>query len=205
MALTPASITAALESSRAAGVFPFLGPTFSQIALAIGSSVSAWAVGQSQNVALVGAVTGAAGAGVINAPTTRIIVPPDPASVLAGLTSAGVIGPTASSLASVVAVGISSAFGTVGQYQGVSAGVAAGADASKITVANPATLSAIMVPAFAGIVGPGPTSPQIATGLSLGIATLLLTGTGFGAVTPSPGAPPPSPPPILGVTTSVLV
>ena len=142
---------------------------------------------------------------MINAPTTRVVVPPDPASVLSGLASTGVVGPTASSLASVVAVGISTAFGTVGQYQGVSAGVATGADTSKITVANPATLSAIMVPTFAGIVGPGPTSPQIATGLSLGICTLLLTGTGFGFVTPAPGAPPPSPPPILGVTTSALV
>ena len=199
MALTAPAITAALEASRAAGVFPLLGSTFSQISLAVGVALQGWAIGNPANLALTGSTTGAAGPGVILPPTTRIIVPPNPAPVSAGLASTGVVGPTSTSVATAIASGLSSVFTASAQYSGVSPAVGSGADVSRITVANVATLTPLMVSAFEGIVGPGPTSPQLASGLSLGITNLLLLGTGTGVVTPAPG-PPPVPPPVVGVT-----
>lgn len=205
MALTAPAITSILESSRAAGPTPFLGVTFSQLTLALGASLNAWAVGQAQNVALTGSTFGAAGAGAIFPVTTRIIIPPDPAPFVAGFAANGIVGPTSASLAVVLAVGLSSAFASLGQYSGVSSGVATGLDASKILFANPVTLNAILGPTLVSFVGPGPVSPQLALGLSIGICQWMLTGTGVGTVTPAPGAPPPVPPAVVGITSSVLV
>lgn len=204
MALTGPAIQAALEASRGAGPFPLLGLTYSQIALAVGTAMQGWALAQPQNLALTGSTLGPAGSGIILAPTTRLVVPPDPVTVQAGLAAVGIVGPTSTSVSTAIAVGLSTVFGTLGQYTGT-ATVGAGPDVSKIVVANPATLAALMVPIFAGMVGPGPVSAQLATGLSNGIAALLLLGTGVGVVTPGPGAPVPVPPAIPGLTFSVVV
>jgi len=204
MALTGPAITAALEASRLAGVSPLLGLSYSQIALAVGTALQGWAIGQPQNLSLVGGSVGSLGPGIILPASTRLFVPPEPTVVQSGLASVGIVGPTSTSVSTAIAVGLSQVFSTLGQYSGTST-VSAGADISKVVVANPATLTALMVPIFLGIVGPGPVSGQLAAGLSNGITGLLLLGTGVGVVTPAPGAPPPTPPAVPGITTSVVV
>lgn len=199
MALTGATITGSILASRTAGVFPLLGVTFNQIAAAIGSAFQLWGIGQPQNLALIGGTAGLAGVGVIQAPTSKVIVPPNPGPVVLGLTGAGVKGPTASSVASAVAVGISAAMNASAQYTGPSSGVGVGADVSKIAIANSATLTPIMASTFLSMVGPGPAGQQLAAGLSVGITGLLLLGTGTGVVSPVPGTFP-FPPSIPGVT-----
>ena len=72
MALTPTGIYQALFSCRAI----FSGPNFDRLALGLSTGITAWAIGQPQNLALSGTAVGIAGAGIINPATTRLIVPP---------------------------------------------------------------------------------------------------------------------------------
>jgi hypothetical protein len=204
MAITGTTITTALMASQTAGIFPMLGPSYKQIALAVGTAFQLWGVGQPQNLALFGGAAGPVGAGVILPATSKIIVPPDPTSVALGLTSAGVVGPTSSSLATAIAVGFSSAMNASAQYTGPST-VGLGGDVSKIVIANAATLAPIMATTFLSLVGPGPVGQQLAAGLSIGITNLLLLGVGSGVVTPVPGTVliPPSYPGVTGPSAVV--
>lgn len=196
MAITPPGIYAALVSARASGGFPLLGPNFDTIAQGVSIAVSAWCVGQPQNVALLGVSTGSSGGGTIATPTTRLIVPPTVSVMTQALSGAGFNGQMMPSLATVVTLGISQVFSTQGQYAGVVPSVGVGVDATKIVVANPSTLIPILIP----LLGKGPLSPQMGTGLAIGIAELLLLGTGVGTVVGIPG-----PSPAVSISTSVIV
>ena len=203
MALAPPVIFSALQAARASGVFPLLGRNFDTLALALASGVSQWAVGQPQNLALLGAVTGVAGSGVVNPVATRLIVPPSVPVMYSALVGAGMLGPAATSLATVVATAISSSFSTAGQFTGPVAGVSNGVSAAVFTVANGTSLAGILsgtLPAFFGF---GPAAPILIRGLSQGIAGVLLTGTGTGQVV---GAPTPVPPvPAATVAIHVVI
>ena len=200
MALTPDVIYAELALARTAGGFPFLGLQFDRLAWGIATGISTWAISQPQNVALTGAAVGTAGAGAIAPLATKVLVLPNPPIVLAGLTSGGLVGPTAPSLAAVVGIGVANAFTKFAQYAGVVAGVGIGADTSKVVVANPAGLQATLYASMFGTVAAGPILPMLIQGLSIGVCNLVLTGTGVGTVTG-----PPAPASAVGVSTSVIV
>lgn len=201
MALTSAAIYSSLTAARASGPLPFSGPNFDLLMNGVAQAVFAWAISQPANVQLIGASTGTAGAGTILAPTTRILVPPNIPLVVGSLAGVGVGGPNSASLAAVIAMGISSAFTTYAQYTGTVAGVGAGLDVSKVTIANAATL----VPLLRGFIGGsmggvGPVMGQVSVGLANAISGLLLGGTGTGTVTGATG-----PSPAAGISTSVVV
>jgi hypothetical protein len=201
VALTPTGIYSGLASARASGTFAFGGVPFDQLAQGLASGICTWGISQPQNLALVGAATGTAGAGAILPVTTKLIVPPNMPAMLAGLSGAVLVGPLGLSLATVVTTGLATVFTAQAQYMGTAAGVGVGADISKILVANSASLAAILM----GTLGPalgggGPALPMFASGLAAGISALLLGGTGTGSVTGSPSTAPGA-----GVTNSVVV
>jgi hypothetical protein len=198
MALTPNLIQAAILANRSAGLFAFMGMPFDQMALGIGVGISSWAISQPSNLALTGIATGVAGAGSIVTAASRILVPPTVAALTSGLTGAGMVGPVAPALATTVTLGVSQAFNTYAQYFGLVAGVANGADVSRITVANPGTLVLSLQSALAGSMGSGPALNLLATGLGVGLTNLLLLGTGQATVVGIPSYPP------VPATTSTL-
>ena len=197
MALTVPVIVANLNATRAAGGFPFLGINFDRLALGVALAITQWGVSQPQNLALGGLATGSLGTGVV---LGQVIVPPNIAAMQAGLTSAGMVGPLSVSLAVVMALGLSQAFSTSAQYTGPSGLVGIGADVSKIVVANTGTLVPIMQASLVAQLGPGPASPMMSSGLSIGTTNLLLLGTGAGAITGQPTGGPGT-----GLTTSVVM
>lgn len=200
MAISPNTITAALLANRASGGFPMAGSNFDRLALGVGMAVGAWGISQPQNLALTGATTGSAGAGAINPATTKLVVPPTVPIMSGALAGAGMVGPLAQSLAVVVTLSISQSFSASAQYLGTSAGVGLGADVSKVSVANAATLIGLLMANLTATLGPGSALTIMATGLGNGIAALLLTGTGTGAV-----SGPPSPSPGAGTSLSVVI
>lgn len=203
MALTPPALYSALVRYRGAGVFPFQGAAFDVLAFGIASGVCQWGVGQAANLALVGAAAGGAGGGAIVTPASRIVVPVAPSVMIAALSGAGIQGALASSLAIVVSGGISDGFGIFAQYSGVSAGVGQGADVSRVVVANAPSLTGILTQTVASAAGAvGMSLPMIAQGLGVGIASLLLLGTGTAPVTGAITFPTF---PATGITNSVVV
>lgn len=190
MALSPNNIQASLLSVRTSAIHFLNGIDYDRLAQGIGLAVFQWAIGQPQNLALTGTATGTLGTGVISAPTTRLVVPPNPGLVKAALTGAGVSGIVSASLSLVVSSGISQAFTLYGQYLGPSGAVGVGASVAKVTVANAATLAGILNVTLLPIVGKGPVVTSLSLGLGTGIAGLLLQGTGVGAVIGTPTIPP---------------
>ncbi|MBD3260516.1 MAG: hypothetical protein GF334_02365 [Candidatus Altiarchaeales archaeon] len=96
---------------------------------------------------------------------------------------------TAPRLAKAVAIGLSTAFTSSGQYTGSSIGVAIGVDTSVVSVSNPATLTPLMISSMTSSFGGfGLAAGSVAAGLSNGIATLLLGAQGTGAVAGTPVA-----------------
>jgi len=200
VALTPAIIQGSLLAARASGGVPLNGMSFDKMAMGIANGVIAWAVMQPQNLALTGVAVGTGGVGNVMAPTTKLIVPPNPSLMMGAFTGAGLIGPSGSSLATVVSIGISTAFTSAGQYQGLSPTVGVGSDTSKITVANAASLIGLLNANLNAMMGAGSLIGVLSIGLGNGITSLLLQGFGMGAVT---GAP--APYPASGVTLSGVV
>lgn len=196
MAVNPQSIYADLMALRAATQFPFVGPAFSQLAWAIASGVTAWA----PQVQFTGIATGTAGVGTINVPTTRVIVPPNPAVAIAGMASAGLSGPLGTALGTLIGQAIPKTISTVGQYTGAVVGCGVGADVSKVVSAPGPSLASILIPFLTGFLGPGPAGARMAQGLGTAISSLMLAGTGVGSVVGTP-----SPSPGSGPSTSVLV
>jgi len=190
MALNAGVILGFLNANRASGGFPFGGSNYDRLAVGIASGVASWGVGQFANLGMIGAATGLAGVGMVLSPTTRIIVPPNPGTVLAALSGAGMNGPLAKSLAVSVALGIAQAFSSAAQYTGPATGVSLGVDVAKVTVANAVTLIGILRGTLGGALGNGPALNMMAVGLGNGIATMLLQGTGVGQVTGTPTVPP---------------
>lgn len=199
MALTPPILYSSLAAARTAGTFPFSGTAFDQFAWGVATGVATWGIFQSQNLALLGASTGTAGAGQI-LPPGKLLVPTNIPVMYAACQAAGLNGPLGQALATVVATGVATAFSTAGQYAGFSTGVGVGADVSKVVVANPATLVAALMAGLSSYMGAGAAMPMMATGLGNGIAALLLGGTGSGIVTGTPSTVS-----AVGVTNSVVV
>lgn len=200
MAITIPVVQAALQAARASGGLTLAGPNFDTMSLGIAQAIVQWGVGQPQNLSLTGVTAGSGGTGIINPPTTKIIVPPNVGTLMAALSGAGVSGPVGMSLATVVAMGVSNAFSSSGQYLGVSPTVGVGTDTSRISVSNAAALVGILMGCLDATMGAGSSIGMLSTGLGNGISALLLQGTGIGAVTgiPAPYA-------AAGVTTSVVV
>lgn len=202
MAITPNLVFASLMSNRNSSVHPLGGDAYQRLAQGVANGVTAWAIGQPQNVALSGTSVGSAGAGVIVPAGSRVVIPPNVGVMQGALSGAGLNGQLAASLASVMALGVSEAFSLHAQYSGTSAGVAVGQDTSKVTQANPQTLIALLQQTLPGAGVGGVLMPMVATGLGNGIAALLLLGTGTAAVTGAPVIPVVSG---VGLTASVLM
>ena len=198
MALTPPLIYADLAAARASGGFPFAGINFDRMAWAIAYAVVAWY--QSGGVTLKGVSIGTAGAGTIATPASKLVLLPNPPLVIGGLASAGMVGPLSVSLGTVVALGLAKTVTTYGQYAGGVVGVGIGGDVSKAVIVNAPNLIAQLVVFLASMLGPGPASAQMATGLGTGIAALALTIAGTGTVVGSPSIFP-----ATGQSTSVVV
>ena len=196
MALNPPMYYADLMYLRAAGVFPFEGPNFNQLAHALAGAMVQWG----PSVVLQGIAVGTAGAGTINTATSRVILAPSPALVISGLLSAGMDGPASASLGTVVGQAIPKTISSYGRYAGGVAGVGMGGDISKVVVANAATLYSLLLANMSAALGFGPALAMMAQGLATGIASLLLTATGAGTVVGTPSLAPAS-----GVSTSVMV
>jgi len=196
MALTPPLYYADLSAFRAAGMFPFEGPNFDQLAWAIASAMVQWG----PSVVLRGVAVGTAGAGTINTPTTKMFLLPNPSLLISGLASSGMVGPLSAALGTVVAQAIAKTISSYGQYAGGVVGVGVGADVSKVTVASAAALYPILLTQMNVSLGFDPATAMMAQGLATGIASLLLTATGTGTV-----VGPPSTVSASGASTSVMV
>jgi len=202
MALNPGILYSSLSLARTSGIHSFGGVNYDRMALGVANGVSQWGIMQPQNLGLTGLATGVSGGGAVNPVASKVIVPPNPGLVQAGLAGAGMVGPLAQSLALAISTGISTAFNASAQYVGPAAGVGVGADVSKITVANSASLVGMLMQTLTATLGPGPALSMMATGLGIGIASLLLQGTGAGAVVGVPTVPPV---PMSGPTVCVVV
>lgn len=198
MALPPSLIYADLAAARASGGFPFAGVNFDRLAWAIAYALSSWF--PAGGVVMNGISVGTAGAGFINTAASRLVLVPSPPLVIAGLASAGMVGPLSISLGTVVALGVAKTVTAVGQYAGGVVGVGFGADVSKAVSANGPTLISLLLTHMTAMLGPGPASAQMATGLGTGIAAQALTITGTGNVFGSSSIVPAS-----GTSTSVVV
>jgi len=183
MALTPPIVTGAI---LAAG--PELkGENWFRIATVVGTAVSVWAQVPA-NLALTGVTQGTVGAGAV---TGKITVAPNPAPVLAAAVSVGLLGFVTPSVCRAVGMGVAAAVTASGQYIGTSAGVAVGTDISKVSVANPATLTGTIssIAASTGLLGLS--MQQLSAAFGTGLSVMLLTGAGTGVVAgvagPSPG------------------
>ncbi len=201
MPLTPPLIYSELVAARASGGFPFAGVQFDQLAMGVSSAVASWALGQPQNVFVVGVATGAVGGGIIAPPTTKMVVAPNVPIMVAAFKGAGFIGPLGTSLSVVMAQGLGNAFSKYAQCVAPVVGVGVGQAVLKIVNANPAPLVPLIIAACTGTLGGGgPMLATFATGLANGLAGMLLTGTGTGTVTGVPG-----PAPAVGSSQGVLV
>lgn len=198
MPLTPPALYADLVAARASGGFPFMGINFDRLAWAISYAVVAWT--KLGGVTLQGVSVGTAGAGAINTPLSKLVLVPAPPLVIAGLVSAGMVGPLSVSLGTVVALGLAKSVTTYGQYAGGVAGVGVGGDVSKVATVNAPLLISQLGFYMASMLGPGPASAQMAAGLGTGIAAMVMTATGTGNVVGSV-----SPASATGTSTSVVV
>jgi hypothetical protein len=196
MALTPQLYYADLVAARAASPFPFAGFSFDQLAWAIANAMVSWG----PTVTLMGVATGTAGVGALNTPLTKLFLAPNPPLVIAGLSSAGMVGPLATALGTVVGQAIPKTISSWGNYAGGVAGVGTGADVSKVVGASAAGLTSILLPLLQAFLGPGPAATMMARGLGTGIANLVLTATGTGSVVGSASIVP-----AAGSSTSVMV
>ncbi len=174
MPITPPGITSAIV---AAG--PDLkGPVWFRFAAAVGTAVAIWAIIPA-NVVLIGTANGGAGAGTVSG---KIFIVPQPLPVNTAMASTGLLGFNAARMARAVGMGVANGFNTQGTYVGASALVGTGGDLSKITFANSAKLAQDILTVGAGQGLVGPLMGRLSVALGIGIANLLLTGTGVGTV-----------------------
>lgn len=174
--------------------YAIVGPSSARVATAMANAFVSWGVQKPANLTLVGLATGTAGAGTINPLSSKILAPSAvPAAQAAA--AAYLKGPTGSSMASAVALWISTLLGTQGQYQGVSSSVGVGTDASKFSLINTGTLEALLAAQLGG-----PSAQVVAKGVAAAVRAALLVATGTASVTGGGGGAPST-----GATLSVLV
>lgn len=173
---------------------PIIGPSSLKTAQALSEAIVSWAVGNPLNLGLTGTATGVPGVGSIVFTSTKMTVP-DNQDRARQAAAPFLKGPTGTSLASAIAIWISTLFSTQGQYQGTSPLVGIGTDASNFTTINLVTLEKEL----AGRLG-GPGAFITASGVAAVVFVVLSAGSGVGAVTGTGGGLP-----ITGVTTSLVV
>jgi hypothetical protein len=190
MAVVSAAITGAILSASQGG-FPG-SQNLPRIATAVGRSLPQW-LPLLTNVTVLGVATGVAGVGAVNG---KLFVGGGVPLVVAALKQAGLAGPTAVGIGTAVGAGVSSILNSTAQYVGASPGVGVGADASKVSFTNSATLIAVLLSNLRAAGVSGPQGPQLATGLGRGLAQLVQTGFGVGGVVGLPS-------PVSAVSTSI--
>lgn len=191
--IPPVIIATAL---RTAAPFPG-GPAFDLLCQAIANAVTAWLP---LGVGITGVTAGVVGAGTVTGAITFAGIQP---AVLAAMGS--LPGPNAPALATVISSGITAGLSGL-PYLGASVGVGTGTDTSRVTRADPVTLATALRTAHSAACavqgGTGAQVPAFYEALASGIVTVVLTGTGTGAVAPtSPLGPSSS----VGTSTSVPV
>ncbi len=184
MAVVPNALAASIQAAGAA----FSGSQqLPQIATAVGLSVPAW-LPLPSNVFALGVTAGLAGVGVTTGKMTFV----PGGFVVASLAAAGITGPTGQGVGQAVELGTAALLNAAAQYLGTSFGVSAGADVTKVALANPAPLIALLISNLAAAGIAGSLQPSYATGLGNGIAALVGTGFGVGGVAPVAPAPGPA-------------
>lgn len=187
--MLPVHITNSI--SEVGDLFNFDGINFHRLAVGIGVGVWIWAVGKPVNLALAGLATGPTGAGIITPFSSKLVIPLVPAiGIMRGaFLAVGINGVLANPLAAIVATGICQSFNKHMSYT-APVTLGAGVDVSKVVVANPLTLAAILTGTLVGtFTGAGPSLPMLVSGLSAGICGALLLGTGSGRVVGVPSVP----------------
>lgn len=172
------------------------GPDFIRLAAVVGTATAAWAIVPG-NVVLTGVTTGAVGAGQTFG---KLTVVPVPLPVNFAMLATGLLGVNGASVGRAVGVGVATALNASAAYQGVAVGVGVGADVSKVTFANPASLIGLITATASSSGMVGPTMPQLSTALGIGISGILLTGFGVGSVTGGAG-----PAPAVGTSLSRVI
>lgn len=183
------SLYSSIQMYKSSSYFQMDGLVFDSLALSIAGGIDGWVHDQS-NVAISGLSVGTLGAGTIG--NSRLYMLADIQLMHSGLVSAGVNGPLSDSLAAVVAMSTAHAFSQHGSYIGTCQTVGNGNDVSKVTMSNTSTLIASLTSSMASNNISGSASQQLATGLALGIASLVLTVTGDGKVIGVSGSSPSS-------------
>ena len=196
MALVPQLYYSDLASMRSAAPFPLVGFDFDRFAQALSFAMVAWG----PTVQLQGVCVGTAGGGAIIPLASKLVLAPNPPIVIAGMASAGLLGPLGVSLGTIVGLALPKTITSAGQYAGGAVGVGVGADVSKVTDADEGTLQSILLPLLIAFLGPGPAAPMMAKGLATGISKLLLTTAGAGTVAGVPSLAPGT-----GTSKSVMV
>lgn len=164
--------TVIISALRASATFPG-GPTFPIFCQTIANSVTAWLP---TGVTVVGVTSGAVGAGTVSG---TMLFSGSPALTLAAMSSHGFNGPTSTSLAQVLTLGLNTSL--VGlTYAGVSTGVATGTDSSHVTAVNLPSLVTLLQTNHRALCAPlggtGAQVPGFYTGLAAGIGAIIQTG-----------------------------
>ena len=181
MPVTAPNLTAAILSSSP----DLTGVTWSRIVLGVSQGICSWIV-LPANLSFTGVCTGVVGSGTV---TGKLFITPVSLPVAASMTAGGMIGRDAAAMARSVGVGLCTAIGSSGMYQGIAAGVGTGTDISRVSVCNGSALVLSLAGAFQAAGITGVLAGRLASGLGPGIATMLQTGlTGTGACT-GPGGP----------------
>jgi hypothetical protein len=168
----------ALAAAIMAAAPSLVGPAWFQLCTGLSVGITAWTAIPS-NVVLTGVVSGTLGSGVVNG---KLIIPPIPIPVVGSVVGIGLVGVSAPQIANAVGIGVGTVYTSLGQYIGVSVG-AIGADVSKVVLANPATLTPLLISSLSAQGVVGPSAVQLCVGISPGIAAMFLTGTGTGIST----------------------
>ena len=199
MPVNPTLISSSIISSAS---FP-KGPTWGLVAQGIGNGITAWLLGGVVNFSLVGVTIGTLGVGAVSG---RLVFPPSPALVTLGLTSVGVVGPTAPLIAQGISLGVGTALSSTALYTGVSTGVAVGTDTSVVSVSNPASLTQALYLSLSSVFASFGGLPSgiglisLSQGLGIGLAGQCQLATGTGIVTGGP-----SPTSATGTSLSTVI
>jgi len=132
-----------------------------------------------------GITTGSGGVGTI--PTGKMFFAPIP-DMKGHLTANGVNGQTATEIAIGCISGTTVALNIGCEYYGTSLGVGIGGDIAKVVYANPVKMIQSIQSCCVAFGLNGVVSKQVAIGVGNGISSILLSGTGVGAVVGS-GSP----------------
>lgn len=182
MPLTAPNLSAAILAASP----DLTGAVWKQTVMGISQGICCWIIVPA-NLAFVGAAVGIVGAGAV---TGKLFITPATLSVTASMTSANMIGRDASAMARGVAVGLCTAIGSTGLYQGSVAGVGTGTDTIvRVSVANGSSLVLSLNSAFQAANIHGTVAGRLASGLGPGIATMLRVGLNGTGIVTGPGGP----------------